>query len=349
MFCFSETTKSYDSSLTNVTELPDASYQTHDENTITSSVTRPDKGSSRKPREHRYNSVIKTSSRPPRGGTEWTKRQENEDEVNFSRGQKHGEQSNPRLQDTRRQDSKDFCAEFDSRARGLNSSTESLYSILSPQMDLPPVIELLGLSSSDVLGPDRGAQSNSSSSSETYRKQGYIPGMRHRTERSRESAHSNKQDTHSNQRDTRQNMRDTNFNQRETQSHKRDTNSKQRDTNSNQRDTNSNQRDTNSNQRELRSNEKHSQKRDTHENIRDTHSPQQDTRSHQQDAQNSAQSSRASTKVFSHPVIKSGNSSKMTSSLRRPVGDVLPSKPLSPASHSPGKFSYTMHSRKTNK
>jgi hypothetical protein len=340
MFCFSETTKSYDSSLTNVTELPDASYQTHDENTITSGVTRPDKGSSRKPREHRYNSVIKTSSRPPRGGTEWIKRQENEDEVNFSRGQKHGEQSNPRLQDTRRQDSKDFCAEFDSR--GLSSSTESLYSILSPQMDLPPVIELLGLSSSDVLGPDRGAQSNSSSSSETYRKQEYIPGMRHRTERSRESAHSNKQDTHSNQRDTRQNMRDTNFNQRETQSHKRDTNSKQRD-------TNSNQRDTNSNQRELRSNEKHSRKRDTHENIRDTHSPQQDTRSHQQDAQNSAQSSRASTKVFSHPVIKSGNSSKMTSSLRRPVGDVLPSKPLSPASHSPGKFSYTMHSRKTNK
>ena len=353
--------KSHESTLTNVTALPNTTsgpYQTDNDNTVTSNVTRPGKGSPKKPRDHKYNDVIKTSSRPPRSGIEWTKHQ------------KHDEESNPRLQSTTRQASKNFCKEFEANSGGVSSSMETLDSILSPQMDLPPVIELLGQLSSDVLEPvDRGVESNSSGNSRTYRRYEDIAneGMRHRKERPRESTHSNKRDTHSN-RETRQNIRDTNFNQRETQSHKQHTRSQQRERNFNKRDTYSHQRathsnerdarenipDTHSKQQDLRSNEQdthsqkhgtHSQKHSTHGNTWDMQSPHQDTHSNQQHMQ----SSQASTKVFTHPVIKSGNSSNMVSSLRRPVGDVLPSKPLSPASCSPGKFSYTMHSRKTKK
>ena len=353
--------KSNDSTLTNVTTLPETCgpYQTDNENTFI--ATRPDKGSPKNPRDHRYNDVIKTSSRPSRRGTEW--------------GRKHGEESHPRMQSIKRQERcKGFGTELESNSREVSSSTESLDSILSPQIDRPPVIELLGQSSSDVLGSvNRGPQSNTSGSSGTYRRQEDIvnEGIPHRSERLRESTHpsshgtrSGNYDTHSNRRETRQNIRDTNLSQRDTQSHKHDTHSRQKETNSDtylhHRATHENVRETHSRKRDapegirnaqlnernlhLNENDALSQKRDTHKNTWDTHSPQRDTRSNQH-----AQSAREPTKVHTHPVIKSGNSSKMTPSLRRPVGDVLPSKPLSPASRSPGKFSYTMHSRKTNK
>ena len=353
LFFFLETRMSHGSTLTNVTALPDTEsllYPTDDENT--SNVVHPDKGSRRNPRDHRYNEVIKTSSRSPRRGTEW------------NRDQKHGEERNRRMQSTRQRDSKGFGTEFESNSRGVSSSMESLDSILSPQMDLPPVIELLGQSSSDILRPvNRGPESNSSGSSGTHQRQddSVNDGTRYRSERSQESTHSSSNETHSNRRGTRQNIRETSCTQRETQLHKQDTHSRQRERNSNKPDTYSHQRATHENMRETHSkqrgapdsirdtqsnkhsNEKdtHSQKRDPHKNMRDTHSPRHDTRSNQ--------SAPESTKVFSHPVIKSGNSLKMTPSIRRPVSDVLPSKPLSPASRSPGKFSYTMHSRKTNK
>ena len=51
---------------------------------------------------------------------------------------------------------------------------------------------------------------------------------------------------------------------------------------------------------------------------------------------------------LSHPVIairtRNEQPNKLTSSLLRPIRDVLPSKPLSPVARAPVKFSYTMHS-----
>ena len=343
--------KSYNSTLTNVTALPDATgelYQTRDESAL--NATRPDKGSPRQPRDH--NNMLKT--RPPNGRTERANNYRYDDEVNFTRGEKYGEKSHPRLQS-----GGSFRLDSESISRGMSSSTESFDSLLSPQTDLPPVIELLGQSSSDILAHDRGVESNSSDSSGKYGRQDYATNqrIRHRTER----------DKNLNQRGAPQNTRDTNSSQRETQPRKQektystDTNLIKQDTYSNERSAhenarNSKQEDARSPQRSMHSSERekerlrnthldkddtHSQKRSTHENIQSTQS-HQETRSN--DAQNCTQSSKATAKTFSHPVIKSGNSLKMTSSLRRRVGDVLPSKPLSP-----GNFSYSMHTHKTNK
>ena len=346
VFLFLESMKSYNSTLTNVTALPDTTSeldQTSDENAF--NTIRPNKDSPTQPRDH---SMLKT--RPPCGRTERTKHE------NDARGEKHGEKSHPRLQSTRRQNSERFRMDFESNSRGISSSTESFDSLLS-QTDLPPVMELLGQASSDSMAHDQGFESNSSDSSGRYERQEYVTNerMHHRTER----------DKNYNQQGTRQNIRDTS--QRVTQSRKQektrsmDTNSNKRDTYSHQhthenaRKTISKQEDARSPQRSTHSSERenersgltrldkvdtHSQKLSRLENIQGTHSPRE-TRSH--DTQISAQSNQVTAKTFSHPVIKSGNSLKITSSLRRPVGDVLPSKPLSP-----GKFSYSMHTHKTN-
>ena len=348
-FLFLESMKSYNSTLTNVTALPDTTgelNQTSDENAF--NTIRPNKDSARQPRDHKM-----PKTRPPSGRTERTKHQ------NDDRGEKHGETNHPRLQSTRRQNSERFRMDFESNSRGMSSSTESFDSLLSPQTALPPVIELLGQASSDSMAHDQGFESNSSDSSGRYERQEYVKNERihHRTER----------DKNCNQQGTRQNIRDTS--QRVTQSRKQektrsmDTNSNKRDTYSHQHSTHENacktiskQEDARSPWRRTHSSERenecsglmrldkvdtHSQKLSTHENIQGTHLPRE-TRSH--DTQISAQSNQVTAKTLSHPVIKSGNSLKITSSLRRPVGDVLPSKPLSP-----GKFSYSMHTHKTNK
>ena len=310
-------------------------YQTDNENRIFKQT----KDSPRKPRDFRKNDVT----------TERAKHKEREE-------------INPKVE-TRRQISKSFLKEFESNSDGDSLSTESLDSILSQPIDLPPVIELLGQSSSDVLGFDRGAESNSSNGVETYHRQGNVTNKtaRHRHERHRENTHSSKQSTRPNKQSTRPSKQDMHSNQRTTRHSRTNVGQGETQTDTQQSDENrsaallkqrdsprspqrnirhSEQKDTRESisitQENLHSNDQDRQKRKTYENLRDTRS----LRSHEKARENNAQSE------ILHPVIKSKNSSNVTSSLRKPVCDVLPSKPLSPAAQSLGKFSYSMHSHK---
>lgn len=303
---FSETTKSYDSTLTNVSSLPEDepySIKTCTRNASSSNTYRPDKGSPVR------RDVIKTSSRPPRGRTRDAQREE----------------TNMGQHSARDCFSKE---EFGSNHKGISISNESLDSNLSLQLDLPPVIDLLGQSSSDN---SRGAESETSGNSATFGNEENCTkpsGTRdHRTEHFKSGRNANREQSH--RVSTHVNERDTRSRQRATHEDVRDTHGKVRDVRLSKWD--GNERDTLPN------------KRATNETMWDTRSLKRDAQLPQGETQNSA---RNSSKGFSRPVIKSGNSKKTTSSLRKSVADVLPSKPLSPASGSPMTFSYTIHSQR---
>ncbi|XP_028402524.1 centrosomal protein of 152 kDa-like [Dendronephthya gigantea] len=303
-----ETTKSHDSTLTNVSSLPEAEpypIRTRGRNVSPSNTYRPDKGSPVR------RDVIKTSSRPPRGRTRDTQHKDKNIGLHSDR------------------------EEFGSIRKGISISTESMDSNLSLQLDLPPVIDLLGQSSSDN---SRGAESEMSVNSggtfenvENYTKPS--EASHHRAEHFKSERTANREQFH---------RASTHFNERETHSRRRATHENVQDTHGKIRDVRLNKWDGDGSDRHLN-------KRSTNEKMQNTRSLKHDAHSPKRETHSPKRETQTSSKGVSRPVIKTGNSKKTTSSLRRSVADVLPSKPLSPASNSPGTFSYTMHSQRTNK
>lgn len=323
--------KSCYSTLTNVTALSDTISESRPtENNSDSLTSRPDKALPRKPRDHSYNDVTKI-----RLSTN-TRTEYHDGEVNVSRGQKHDhDRKNHKVPSSIQKDSKTFCKE--STSWGVSSSAESLDSIWSS-----PVMELLGESSSDIVELDRGVESSSSDNGQRKKLNTDI----NTTEL--ESRRSNQRGVHSNvgnRKGDKQSPRESTLS-----NHQRVTNTRQDDRYARQCAAAVHLRDGYFNEPNMHLRNTHWRKRSTRENIQNTQSHQdeyenmQDTPSQENNTRESVEERCETTKVVTHPVIKSGNPSRMTSSLRRTVGDVLPSKPLSPTS--PQAFSYTMHSRR---